>query len=351
MPGCIGSVKMDKKSFHHDFLSSKLNFVGADKLGYLFSDVYIDTETGAVLNKDLELEDMSLNEILYWNDIIPRNTLLDSTLLKECLWEKKAALREKIAQISEMDLESAFHFGANDQVIYMLHAFGWYPYGHLHDSLQRLFPWRDIHFNSPKILCSDYRRVVDFEGHISGMGYSPDSIVDSTSLPRLVFVPKLYFGMSPACPTTFTECSYNWTVEGYRKVFKIKDDRLPGIYLSRNGVKAGKRGVINDSQVQEILKNVGFTILNGSEPLSTIIDCFSRADKIVAPHGSLLANTIFSKKQAVVIEYCPENRPDYSFARKVKAVDNYHHILTYADEDFNLEIPIDGLIELLNRGN
>ncbi|WOD06175.1 glycosyltransferase family 61 protein [Marinomonas sp. GJ51-6] len=171
-----------------------------------------------------------------------------------------------------------------DEAIYMLHPFGWYAYGHLHDSLMRLCSMPDTP-NDTNILCCDYRRVVEFEEHIEALGYNRECIIDQRSLPRFIKVSTLHYPVNPGVPTNYTAESYSWMRNRYLTHFVTETEapkqQIKGLYLSRNSVKAGARGVTNESEVIEILAKNGFTILDGTQSLGEMVQLFSSADLII----------------------------------------------------------------------
>ncbi|RCJ14624.1 hypothetical protein A6S26_11005 [Nostoc sp. ATCC 43529] len=76
----------------------------------------------------------------------------------------------------------------------------------------------------------------------------------------------------------------------------------PNIYISR--AKASGRRVINEDEVMEFLRPLGFVSysLEGMS-FTEQIRLFSTAKNIIAPHGAGLANMIFSPKNTTVIEF------------------------------------------------
>lgn len=338
-----------KKVNKTSFLDTDRNFTGLGKSAYIFEDVFIDTKTGLVLDESKNVLWEVAYEALFWNPVIKGDVLKSPNKLQEVIIEKKNKFTEELESITSEEFENCYKFGADQQVIYMLHAFGWYPYGHLHDSIQRLFPWRDFFFENPLVLVSRTNKVVDFDLHINAAGFESSSIHRAHKFSRIVKVPKLFFGVSPAVYTSFTDESLKWITNGYRKVFGAPKNTITGIYLSRNSVKQGSRGVLNDLDVQEFLIKKGFVIVNGSESLEQIYNLFASAKYIVAPHGSLLANSIFCGDSSRIIEFCPDNREDHSFQLKNKHCLDYHYFLLKGDENFNVSIPLDTLEELINK--
>lgn len=329
------------------FLESNRNFTKLDKLSYCLEDVFIDTKTGLILDLDRNILWDFAYEVLYWNPTIRPPSFKSQNELNKVLNEKKEKYQDELRTLSAREFVRCHRFSDEEDVLYFLHPFGWYPYGHLHDTLQRAFALDRERITNPVLLCSKFNRVVDFDKHIEAVGYSMDKVQLSSKLTRIVYVPKLYFGVSPAVYTTFTPESYEWITSGYEKVFGAEEKAIEGLYLSRNGVKKGARGVINDGEVVEYLKSKGFIILDGSESLEVIFKKFRAAKYIVAPHGSLLANSIFCREDCRIIEYCPSNRADYSFKNKYKAAKDYRHFLLDGDVDFNISIPLEHLKEQL----
>ena len=155
---------------------------------------------------------------------------------------------------------------------------------------------------------------------------------------------NLYVPYSPAMLTNFTDSTYPWLIRNYLKKFIDHNKPIPGLYLTRNHVIPGARGVLNESEVVEKLTNKGFVVVTGNESLKEIINLFYYAECIVGAHGSLFANTIFSKPTCKVFEFCPHNRIDYSFKSKYKAVKEYMHLIVNGDVNFNIDIQLDQLV-------
>lgn len=334
------------------FLDAAINFTGIKSYQNIYEDVYIDTQTSAVLDRNLKPIYETLYEIVFWwKGTLHGQTLVDPDLRKIEVARRYKEICAEIGTITSDDIANAKVLDADVEAVYAMSAHGWYPYGHLHDSLLRLFPWRNHSFKNPKVLCSKYNRVVDFPLHLQACGYSEDTIFRTAPKYRLIKASKLFFGVNEArFWTTMTQEQYDWLINGYFNLFESdprEEEPIEGLYLSRNHV--GRRGVLNNEEIQHFLVNeCGFKTLTGEEGLLDIISLFSRAKTIVGPHGSIFVNTIFCREEAKIIEYCPKNRIDKSFLNKTKAAKNYQHILLDADSDFNIKISIESLKERLN---
>jgi len=333
------------------FLQAAINLTNIQEYKNVYEDVFVDTKTGAVLDSTLCPIYETLYEVLFWwGGTLHGQNLVDKNLRKIALEKRYQGLLEELATITTEDIEIAKVLDDTKQTVYAMHSHGWYPYGHLHDSLLRLYPWRNEKFENPIVLCSKYNRVVDFPLHLKAFGYEENTIYRTSEKYRLIKVAKLHYGVNES-PfwTTSSQEQYGWMREGYLNLLDEEIKKLPeinGLYLSRNHV--GRRGVTNNDEVELFLKGKGFRTLTGNEKLIEIISLFYRAKTIVGPHGSIFVNTIFCKEKAKIIEFCPNNRQDFSFKGKTKLAQDYNHILVPADEDFNIEININELKFLLD---
>lgn len=332
------------------FLEAAINFTGVKSYENIYRDVYIDTKTSAVLDSNLNPIYETLYEIIFWwKGTLHGQNLINPELRKVEVARRYEEIKEEIDTISQEDVNNAKVLNDDVEAIYAMGAHGWYPYGHLHDALLRLFPWREHVFKNPKVLVSKYNRVVDFPLHLAAFGYAEDTIFRTAPKYRLIKAKTLYFGVNEArFWTTSSQRQYEWMLQGYLNLFEKSPhtmEPIEGLYLSRNHV--GRRGVSNDAQVSQFLGNKGFRTLTGNEGLMEIIELFARAKTIVGPHGSIFVNTIFCRADTKVIEYCPNNRVDKSFLNKTKLVEDYQHILLEADCDFNLMIDLEDLDERL----
>lgn len=333
------------------FLESPLNLTSIGSYQNIYEDVYIDTKTSVVLDNDLNPIYETLYEAIYWwKGTLKGELWSNQELRKQEVSRRYSEIMNVASEITKHDVEAALIIDSNHETLYAMSSHGWYPYGHLHDSLLRLYSWKDCNFKDPKILCSNYKRVVDFELHIQAFGYGADSIIEASNDKRLIKVSKLYFGVNQAFFwTKITPPQYEWMIAGYKHIVEKLEfgrEQINGLYLSRNHI--GKRGVVNDDEVKEFLiEKFGFKVLEGNETLPEIISLFSRAKFVVGPHGSIFVNTIFCGENCRIFEFCPSNRPDFSFKNKFKLAKSYNHILVDADREFNIEIDLNFLADVL----
>jgi hypothetical protein len=74
------------------------------------------------------------------------------------------------------------------------------------------------------------------------------------------------------------------------------------------------------------------------ESLEDTVNSFANAKIVLGAHGSMFANTIFCGSGTSIFEFCPANRPDFSFRDKYKISEQYFHFLLEVSvcSDFNL---------------
>ncbi len=108
---------------------------------------------------------------------------------------------------------------------------------------------------------------------------------------RLV-VPSMGFPLEEVTP---------WACEWVRSLFPEKISGPGKIYLTRRG--AGRRRLVNESEIETILVSRGFTIIQ-PEQLSVAEQAgiFRSSRWVVAPHGAALTNVVFMEPGGSVVE-------------------------------------------------
>lgn len=311
-------------------------FVGPEHELTLYEDVLVDAASALIVRPDGTPIIEQADEVLYWKPRAYHGAILNGAdpdaefqqrLERLMSWGPAIAARQDTAVALPADVSH----------IYMAHPFGWHAFGHLFDSLQRLK--FGLTAPGPNVVLHGWaRRIIDFNEHLRRLGAT-----QATEMRRdwLYRVPRLWVSPWQAEPAQLSNACLDWVFERYTA--DVRETAPLRLYLSRNHVKAGKRGVLNEDAVLAYLAPLGFTVMTGREPLREIIEKFYNAEIIVGPHGSLFANTIFTRERCVVIEFCPDNRVDLSFKNKRKKAREHRHILMPGDENWNISIPIDRL--------
>lgn len=235
-----------------------------------------------------------------------------------------------------------------NKCLFMGHSFGWYAYGHLHDTLQRIYFCReDIRKERWKIVVNRYDRVVGFIEHLRAL------LGDWATEEDLILIDNAYiyefgdlvYSHSPSVATSYTNDSIQWVHSEYLGYFSKAGKWPKKLYLSRNHIRPGSRGVLNEAEIGELLKANEFFVINGNEPLADIVNYFANAEVIIGPHGSLFANTFLCKPECRILELCPHNRIDSTFKNKLKLAKAYTQKIVQADDSFNIVIDTDDIIE------
>lgn len=322
------------------FLDSKNhNYFGHNKLFYKFhnvimSDCILFDENGVVLPE-------TLDEHIFWKPGCISKFMLDKNTLNEQTQIRRRDIKNKHEQAFKCS-----DFIDVENCIDLTHPFSFYAFGHLFDTLQRLYPIKSLICDpNIKFIVSRHDSITDFTKHLSALCEREVKQKDLIVANRLnLRIHNLIYSLSPTVPTEIDRDVYSWMLERYFSLFNIQNiEPKYNLYLSRNHIKAGSRGVLNEAEVIETLSKKDFIVLNGKEPLDLVVEYFSNAKIIVGTHGSMFANSIFCNPETKIIEFCPNNRACYNFRNTFKMAENYKHILIEADESFNITIDIDAL--------
>jgi capsular polysaccharide biosynthesis protein len=313
-------------------------FVAPERDVTVLEEVLVEARHGIIVFPDGQPVFSQLDEALYWlPTTYARSIAAGSTYDRE--------LSTRIGRITEIATEahknrvSATRLDGGQCHFYLAHPFGFHAFGHLFDSLQRLLAISEAERKKSTVIHSNPTRIVGFSDHLSMFGVTSERLYH---LATDVIVPKLVVVPWAAPPAQIAKENFQPIFEAYTR--DVPPSRPRRLYLSRNHVRPGSRMVLNEGEVLQTLEARGFEVLRGTEPLRDIVNAFNRAEFITGAHGSLLANAMFCNPKAKIVEYCPRNRPDYSFKRKEKLTKDYTHKLIDADENFNVSLPISDIL-------
>lgn len=325
------------------------NFYGHNILKYYFENVKL--KNGLYCDNSDNLIQKTLNEHIAWTSGYIARTPLDRQT--EEINKRKELLRDQSnTGNSNRDIRVC-----KGKYVDLIHPFDAYAFGHLFDTLQKLYPLRELLSDSSiKFLVKEHKQIRGFCDQLSAL--CDRSITDSD----LIVVDKnveyniehLYFGLSPVVPTTFCNETYKWIIDKYYKHFSIeknldKNNLKYKLYCDRNHVKSSSRGVLNNEEVKSFLIDQGFIVLTGAENFSDLIRYFADAQIIVGAHGSMLANSLYSKPHTRVYEFCPDNRKDTSFKLKYKMCQNYSQTFVVGDPNYNIILDINLIKHILDK--
>ncbi len=122
------------------------------------------------------------------------------------------------------------------------------------------------------------------------------------------------------------------TIEFLRATFLAQSSLSPEQYAARiylSSARASERRVINESEVVELLERYGFqTVFLEEMPVVEQVGLFAKAEIIVAPHGSGMANLAFCKPNTTIIELFSPNyvRTDYWAISRQLRLQHYYLI-------------------------
>ena len=160
---------------------------------------------------------------------------------------------------------------------------------------------------------------------LAGLGVHPDEVIQDDGFQiraRTLVVPTL-----PGRPGH----SPPWASEFLRRSFlpaqRSRSSARRRVYVSR--ARSGTRIISNEDEVLRVLERVGFErVFLEDLCFGDQVDLFNHAEVVVSPHGSGLANLVFCRPGAHVIElFSPEyvNVMYWLLAEQLGI--NYHHLV------------------------
>ena len=231
--------------------------------------------------------------------------------------------------------------------IFAFHLYDHYPYAHFFDVTHTLHVVENV---SNNCLCMGRKSgVLSIDKHLSILGFNNSLQFNKDQIFNIcnLYIPNYNSYGNSLCH--YKKLSFNWLRKKYLIDYQYKKDFKSNIteklYLNRSNKK---RHVINETPVLNILKDRGYTIVNGDESLDYIIEVFRNAKVIIGPHGGMFANLLFCTKQPRVIELFPSNYVNRCFESLNKLTEtDYMEVICVADEQRNINIDLSLLKGLL----
>jgi hypothetical protein len=330
---------------------SDLNFFASKRVEH-FEDCIVLSKYSLLLNSDGKLATTALGEHVYWhpqaiNMGLPKEALKNEIDKRLSFLQKEADLA--IDKASQVDLPPSPY-----ETIYCMHPFEWYPYGHIFDSLQRLYNVQSVAKGTRTVLINrNGLRVNDLASHFEMLGYSPNQLLSIPKGYSAIRVKKLVVPSSPAIYTQFTHDSIKWLRESYLQNPRfldfaaemdevIKDEFA--VYLDRSG---SRRDLLNANEFKAALRSeipLKWIYLKGNECLFWTIYALSRAKLVVGVHGAMFVNTIFTDSRSSIVEVCPSNRQVSNMVRMAKPCVNHILLIHEAEDDFRINLDINYVI-------
>ncbi|MGD1703876.1 glycosyltransferase 61 family protein [Dapis sp. BLCC M229] len=343
--------------YSSNFFSSHFNFLNIKRRLYEYQDVLVCPRSGCAFNLQREPIIETLHDFLFWNPSILNVNAKSNDLEKE-VDKRKRMLINPLQEKIRLDLKehNILNLGKKITGIHLLSGFGWYPFGHFFDYLQKLFVMENRKYSSPLVLHSRSYGINNFTDHFNACGIPNDMLFECRHNFPTILVKKLVY-VPPFIPAKLTPETSKWIAEKYTNYFvhqakfKINENQRFFLFLDRHKVRPGSRSIINYSEVMSWVKSKGFKILDGTESLAEIVFYFSQAKFIFGAHGSLFANTVFLPQDCSIVEFCSEKRIDKSFFMKHKICQNYHWLKSESDQKNNVYVDINLMESYFNSSS
>jgi hypothetical protein len=325
------------------FRDTHLNIFDTPASHFYLSDVIVDFATGLIY-KDGHIVWETANENIIW---------YDGWISGDPRWQNRIARQEQIGErmkkmttYFENKLEKTANVRTYDQdtTLHLLHPFGRYVYGHLYDTLQKLYVINREKLSFGSLLLPKTHEIIDFDAHLKVLNLYDHNLIENDG--GLIRIKNLLFITPLVHPTTFSHDSYSFIRNKYRDYFNINSS-LPAdkkIFLTRRP-GSFTRSVLNDKELEASLTSNGIYYFDGSESLKEVVEIFGYASHIAGVHGSLFVNNIFANAHTKYLEYCPSTRVDRNFYYQYKLFESYQHLLVESDSDHSVNLNISAILQ------
>jgi capsular polysaccharide biosynthesis protein len=325
------------------FRDTWLNIFDSPMSHYYISDCIVDFETGLIY-KDGQIFWEAANENMTWyggwisGDPRWMNRITRQELIAERMKKMTEYFENKIKEAENIPTFS------EGTTLHLLHPFNRYVFGHIFDTLQKLYvvEKENLHFDS--VLLPKTHEIIDFEMHLNALNLQDKKQINGGY--GLVKINYLLVVLPVGHPTSFIPESYLHIRNKYQKYFGVDTNPVADkkIFLTRRA-GAFRRVLVNDAEVEAALKKEGILYFDGSETFKEIVEGFAHASHVAGVHGSLFTNNIYGNEKTKYLEYCPRSREVHTFHHQYKLCDDYQHTLVDCDKDFNIELNVN---EILN---
>jgi hypothetical protein len=325
------------------FRDTWLNIFDSPNSHFYLSDCIVDFETGLIY-KDGQIFWEAANENIVWYDGWisgdPRwlNRIARQDVISERMKKLTSYFEEKIRATPNMQEIS------NGTTLHLLHPFNRYVFGHIFDTLQKMYVVENESLDFQSILIPGTHEIIDFELHLDALSLKNKNIIKSNR--GLVRVNYLLFINPVGHPTSFIPDSYLYIRNKYQSYFGIKENPIADkkIFLTRRPGKF-KRHLLNDIELETSLKQEGIIYFDGTQTFAEIVNAFAHASHVAGVHGSLFTNNIYGNETTKYLEYCPRARENHTFHHQYKLCESYDHVLVDSNESFDITLPIQQLID------
>ncbi len=318
------------------------------------NDVIVIRKYSLICDAQFKVIPAAVNEQLFWQptsiDLGVDSMDLEAELGSRLDFLQRAVDdvdRDKIADLSNL----------SNEFIYLMHPFEWYAYGHLFDTLQRLFPIQDLGVaQSTLLVCGSTQSVADFAQHLQVFGYESHQILGIPAYCDGIKVRNLTVAESPAGIAQLTVESVNWLRKCYlesprfvsylRRNESLYPEGQYILYLDRG--EAGSRDLLNKHELLSNLAMLGLPIMvfKGKETVFEMLLAFSRARLVIGVHGAMFVNTIFCSPAAAIVELCPSNRVVQQMVRMPKPCLNHALVIVPGFADASIQVDPGEIVRL-----
>lgn len=194
-------------------------------------------------------------------------------------------------------------FDSKFEYINLTHPFGFYAFGHIWDTLQKLYEIEKKNVKAKPII-NYSKQIIDLPKYFKAFEYKWSNCqIYSLISDTIVYVPVLWHCSTfPKCQ--LTDETKPWILDKFKKAYSdaFKQTKPNKLYLVGRQTDCKKGWILNDDQLWNYLKNQGFKRVETFDSLEQAINLFYNAEVVIGPHGAILNNMIWSKSDCVYVE-------------------------------------------------
>jgi len=310
---------------------------------YILENVYLDTESGVLIDQDFKIIKETADDYCYWipkcMSFFPQNKRAEELNKRIDYLQKK--INSKLEKINKDEI-----IKIQKQSIHLLTSKYTYSFGHIFDYLQKNIAFKKMKNEEDFLhLISDNRLIKDFNTYLKAFDINPDKCIVPNNLGEFLFFKKIIFPFSPKVYECISHESHTQHINKIKQKTLIHIDEYKSLkeinlYLSRNKNTRWGRKIIDEEILLEYLKDKNFIIINGDESLYEIIFLFSKAKFIFGLHGSLFLNAMYCNENCKLLEL--NSRLTIRYLYKANASfslkkENYEVIDVKKDENLNVK--------------
>ena len=149
-----------------------------------------------------------------------------------------------------------------------------------------------------------------------------------------------------------------WIIQWLREKFikknknKKKKKKNDYIFIDRKDSSFNRSHILNTPELFNTLKKYNFKkLILSDKKFDEQVEIFNNCKIVIGAIGGGLANTVFCKKNTIIIELCPKKYENAKVYGRIASVNklNYYKIVVKHDKYTNFIAPISDILSILKK--